>query len=59
MLLLEHTGLVRCMAYHLFRRCHHVNIDDLKRAGMSGLHWKPQAACPGLPGIEAKGKSAP
>jgi hypothetical protein len=47
------------MAYHLFRRCHHVNIDDLKRAGMAGLHWKPQAACPGLPGIEAKGKSAP
>jgi DNA-directed RNA polymerase specialized sigma subunit len=38
-LLLEHTGLVRCIAYHLFRRRHYVDVDvdDLIGAGMIGL----------------------
>jgi RNA polymerase sigma factor (sigma-70 family) len=36
-LLLMHTGLVRRIAYHLFRRRHYVEVDDLIRAGMIGL----------------------
>ena len=36
-LLQGYTGLVRYIAYHLFRRRHYVDVDDLTRAGMSGL----------------------
>lgn len=36
-LLLMHAGLVRSIAYHLFRRRHYVDVDDLIRAGMVGL----------------------
>jgi RNA polymerase sigma factor (sigma-70 family) len=36
-LLQMHTGLVRSIAYHLFRRRHYVDVDDLMRAGMVGL----------------------
>jgi RNA polymerase sigma factor for flagellar operon FliA len=36
-LLLMHTDLVRRIAYHLFRRRHYVDVDDLIRAGMLGL----------------------
>jgi DNA-directed RNA polymerase specialized sigma subunit len=36
-LIREHAGLVRCIAYHLFRRRRYVNVDDLIRAGMIGL----------------------
>jgi RNA polymerase sigma factor (sigma-70 family) len=36
-LLLMHTALVRRIAYHLFRRRHYVDVDDLIRAGMIGL----------------------
>ena len=36
-LLLMHTGLVSSIAYHLFRRRHYVDVDDLIRAGMVGL----------------------
>jgi hypothetical protein len=32
--LLNYTGRVRCIAYHLFRRRHYVDVDDLIRAGM-------------------------
>jgi len=36
-LLLNYTGRVRCIAHHLFRRRHYVDVDDLIRAGMIGL----------------------
>jgi DNA-directed RNA polymerase sigma subunit (sigma70/sigma32) len=36
-LLREHSGLVRRIAYHLFRRRHYVNVEDLIQAGMVGL----------------------
>jgi hypothetical protein len=36
-LLLGYTGLVRHIAYHLFRRRNYVDVDDLIHAGMAGL----------------------
>ena len=36
-LLREHSGLVRRIAHHLFRRRHYVNVEDLIQAGMVGL----------------------
>jgi len=36
-LLLSYTERVRCIAHHLFRRRHYVDVDDLIRAGMIGL----------------------
>ena len=36
-LLLRHTGLVRHIAYHLFRRRYYVDVGDLIQAGMVGL----------------------
>ena len=36
-LLLRYTGLVRQIAYHLFRRRHYVDVDDLIQAGMVAL----------------------
>lgn len=36
-LLLRHTGLVRRIAYHLFRRRNYVDVEDLIEAGMVGL----------------------
>jgi DNA-directed RNA polymerase specialized sigma subunit len=36
-LLQMNTSLVRSIAYHLFRRRHYVDVDDLIRAGTTGL----------------------
>jgi DNA-directed RNA polymerase specialized sigma subunit len=36
-LLQGYTGLVRYIAYHLFRRRNYVDVDDLIDAGMVGL----------------------